>query len=209
MFTIRAELLSSHARRKMAVGLLLLVCAGAVLCSAQAQDPYSQLPENYKKGVDLVIEQLNTHAVVQHHFRFLRSLEKSDTEVNLDSEFMILLTVLLAVRGMKNFCVYLCSLCFPCEDLASVNIKGNDSKAEFGMLTLPSGNSSSYLFSHMLRVKYNSSVPVSIRLLVLLKPLIKCVFVGMYNLRKDNRKENHPSIQKAGRDNNLPRNHVT
>lgn len=83
------ELLSLHIQRTMAAGLLLLVCAGAVLSSAQAQDPYNQLPDNYKKGVDLALEQLNSHAGVHHHFRFLRSLEKSDIEVNLESEFMI------------------------------------------------------------------------------------------------------------------------
>ncbi|XP_030254901.1 uncharacterized protein LOC115570440 [Sparus aurata] len=64
----------------MAVGLLFLVCAGAVLYSAEAQDPYSELPDYYKRGVDLALEQLNSHAGVHHHFRFLRSLDKSDIE---------------------------------------------------------------------------------------------------------------------------------
>ncbi|KAG8009564.1 hypothetical protein GBF38_017903 [Nibea albiflora] len=45
----------------MAAGLLLLVCAGAVLYSAEAQDPYNELPDSYKKGVDLSLEQLNSH----------------------------------------------------------------------------------------------------------------------------------------------------
>uniref|UniRef100_A0A8C2ZJE2 Retinoic acid receptor responder protein 2 n=1 Tax=Cyclopterus lumpus TaxID=8103 RepID=A0A8C2ZJE2_CYCLU len=65
---------------KMAAGLLLLVCAGAVLYSAQAQDSYRGLPDDYKKGVDLALEQLNAHPGVLHHFRFLRSLAKSDIE---------------------------------------------------------------------------------------------------------------------------------
>ncbi|XP_059182608.1 uncharacterized protein LOC131961751 isoform X2 [Centropristis striata] len=64
----------------MAAGLLLLVCAGAVLYSAGAQDSYDGLPNYQKKGVDLALEQLNTHAGVHHHFRFLRSLEKSSIE---------------------------------------------------------------------------------------------------------------------------------
>lgn len=72
----------------MAAGLFLLVCAGALLCSVQAQDPYNQLPENYKKGVDLALEQLNAHTGVHHHFRFLRSLEKSDIEVKQESGFI-------------------------------------------------------------------------------------------------------------------------
>lgn len=86
----------------MAAGLLLLVCAGAVLYSVEAQDPYNELPDNYKQGVDLALEQLNSHAGVHHHFRFLRSLEKSDIEVNLESGFMILLSVFLSILGLKN-----------------------------------------------------------------------------------------------------------
>lgn len=74
-------------RRKMAAGLLLLVCAGAVLYSAEGQDPYDELPDNYRKGVDLAIDQLNSHAHVVHHFRFMKSLEKSEMEVNVASEF--------------------------------------------------------------------------------------------------------------------------
>ncbi|KAF3836319.1 hypothetical protein F7725_028877 [Dissostichus mawsoni] len=73
-------LLSSHTRRKMAAGLLLLFCAGALVYSARAQETYDGLPEDYKQGVDLALEQLNTHAGVHHHFRFLRSLEKSDIQ---------------------------------------------------------------------------------------------------------------------------------
>lgn len=72
----------------MAAVLLLLVCAGAALYSAKAQESYDELPENYKKGVDLAFEQLNSHSGVQHHFRFWKSLDKSEIEVN--SDFVIL-----------------------------------------------------------------------------------------------------------------------
>ncbi|AWP17040.1 Hypothetical protein SMAX5B_017128 [Scophthalmus maximus] len=64
----------------MAAVLLLLVCAGAALYSAKAQESYDELPENYKKGVDLAFEQLNSHSGVQHHFRFWKSLDKSEIE---------------------------------------------------------------------------------------------------------------------------------
>ncbi|KAK9527587.1 hypothetical protein VZT92_014136 [Zoarces viviparus] len=64
----------------MAAGLLLLVCAGAVLYSAQAQDPYDGLPDDYKKGVDLAMEKLTLDPGVRHHFRFLKTLDKSDIE---------------------------------------------------------------------------------------------------------------------------------
>lgn len=61
--------------------LLLLICAGAVLYPAEAQDPYSQLPVGYKKGVDLSLEQLSSHSTVHHHFRFLRTVDKQEIEV--------------------------------------------------------------------------------------------------------------------------------
>lgn len=72
----------------MAAGLFLLVCAGALLCSVQAEDPYNELPENYKKGVDLALEQLKAHPRVHHHFRFLTTLDKSDLEVKQESGFI-------------------------------------------------------------------------------------------------------------------------
>ncbi|KAM9839561.1 uncharacterized protein ACBR49_016565 [Aulostomus maculatus] len=64
----------------MAAALLLLVCAGALLSSAEAQDLNRDLAENYKKGVDLALEQLGSFAAVQHHFRYLRSVEKTESE---------------------------------------------------------------------------------------------------------------------------------
>ncbi|KAE8279738.1 hypothetical protein D5F01_LYC21867 [Larimichthys crocea] len=72
----------------MAAGLLLLVCAGAVLYSAKAQDLYNELPDSYKKGVDLSLEQLSSHAGVRHHFRFLRSLEKSDIQSGFGVKYL-------------------------------------------------------------------------------------------------------------------------
>lgn len=65
----------------MTAGLLLLVCAGAVLYSARAQVSSRALPDDYKKGVDLALEQLNSHPGVQLNFRFWRSVAKSDIEV--------------------------------------------------------------------------------------------------------------------------------
>lgn len=61
----------------MAVTLLLsLACAGALLSSVRTQDPPGQ-----QWGVDLALEQLDSHPGVHHHFRFLKSLAKSDIEV--------------------------------------------------------------------------------------------------------------------------------
>lgn len=67
----------------MAAGLLVLVCAAAVLYSTEAQDPYDGLSAGFKKGVDLALEQLSSHTAVQHHFRFWKSLDKLETEVSV------------------------------------------------------------------------------------------------------------------------------
>lgn len=61
----------------MAVVLLLsLACAGALLNSV-----WTQVPPGHGSGVDLAMEQLASHASVHHHFRFLKSLDKSEIEV--------------------------------------------------------------------------------------------------------------------------------
>lgn len=65
----------------MAARLLLLLCVGSVLSWVGAEDAYARLPESYRSGVDLAFGQLNSHAAVQLHYRFLRSLEKTEIEV--------------------------------------------------------------------------------------------------------------------------------
>lgn len=65
----------------MAALLLLLFSAGVLLSSIEAQEAYSKLPDKYRKGVDLALQQLNSHSGVQHHFLFFKSLLKSDIEV--------------------------------------------------------------------------------------------------------------------------------
>ncbi|XP_039982319.1 uncharacterized protein zgc:195173 [Xiphias gladius] len=72
----------------MAAGWLLLVCAGAALYSAKAQGPHNELPDNYKKGVDLALMQLNSHAGVHHHFRFLRSVDRSEIEGGFNVRYL-------------------------------------------------------------------------------------------------------------------------
>lgn len=67
----------------MAARLLFLICAGALLLPAEAQNPYDQLSDSYKKGVDLALEQLRSHSKVVHHFRFLGSVDKSEHDVSL------------------------------------------------------------------------------------------------------------------------------
>lgn len=67
---------------KMVALLLTPILFGAsfLMCCAGAQENYNQLPDDYKKGVDLALQELNSHAGVKHHFLFVRSLAKSDIE---------------------------------------------------------------------------------------------------------------------------------
>ncbi|KAJ8272706.1 hypothetical protein GJAV_G00092450 [Gymnothorax javanicus] len=44
------------------------------------QAAYDHLSEDYKKGVDLALEQIKLHASIWHHFLFFKSLSKSKTE---------------------------------------------------------------------------------------------------------------------------------
>ncbi|KAE8279740.1 hypothetical protein D5F01_LYC21869 [Larimichthys crocea] len=75
----------------MAASFLLLFIVGALFVSSNAQengDNYKQLPETFKKGVDLALENLHSHAAIQHHFLFFRSLTKSDIEAGFDVKYI-------------------------------------------------------------------------------------------------------------------------
>lgn len=65
----------------MAVFLfIVLVSAGVLLDTTGAQDDFGKLSDDYKKGVELAVQQLNSHAGAQSHFLFFKSLEKSDID---------------------------------------------------------------------------------------------------------------------------------
>lgn len=68
--------------------LLLLICAGALLSSAGAQDAYDLLPDHYKKGVDLALDHLSFFSGVHHHFRFFRSVDKSDVQSGFNQAYV-------------------------------------------------------------------------------------------------------------------------
>lgn len=70
-------------QRTMAALLLWLLGAGALLFSSDALTEYDKLPENYKKGVDLALKEVNSHPGVQLHFLFFESVKKSAFEVQL------------------------------------------------------------------------------------------------------------------------------
>ena len=63
------------------VQLLLLVTAGVLLSFTEAQEAYNRLPDGYRRGVDLALQQLNSHRAVQHHFLYFKTIYKSEYEV--------------------------------------------------------------------------------------------------------------------------------
>lgn len=65
----------------MAALLVLLLSVGALFCASNAQENYDKLPVHLKKGVDLALENLNSRALLQHHFLFFKSLLQSDIQV--------------------------------------------------------------------------------------------------------------------------------
>lgn len=84
----------------MAVFLLLLVSSGVLFFSSNAQGAYEKLPENYKEGVDLALEKLDSHAGIQHHFLFFRSITKSDISV----QYVLTLSVLCSLFSSVIYC---------------------------------------------------------------------------------------------------------
>ncbi|KAM6908544.1 uncharacterized protein PEZ65_016789 isoform 1-T1 [Lycodopsis pacificus] len=103
--------LLTHSRMKMAAGLLLLVCAGAVLYSAQAQDSYDGLPGDYKKGVDLALEKLNTRRHVHNRFRFFKTLGKSEIESGFGGKYVSHHFYLKPTRCAKGSTVWNAQTC--------------------------------------------------------------------------------------------------
>lgn len=65
----------------MAVFLLLvLVSAGVFLDTSEAREDLNKLPDNYRKGVELAVEQINSHQAIKNLFLFFKSLDKSDID---------------------------------------------------------------------------------------------------------------------------------
>uniref|UniRef100_A0AAY4DUW7 Retinoic acid receptor responder protein 2 n=1 Tax=Denticeps clupeoides TaxID=299321 RepID=A0AAY4DUW7_9TELE len=65
--------------------LVVLLAAGTLLSSTEAQEAYDNLPETFKKGVDLAVQHVNSHANIQQLFLFFKSLQKS----SIDSGFNV------------------------------------------------------------------------------------------------------------------------
>ncbi|XP_071340973.1 retinoic acid receptor responder protein 2 [Trachinotus anak] len=86
----------------MAALLLLLFSVGALFSSSNAQEAYNTLPETYRKGVDLALEKIHSHAGIQHHFLFFRSVAKSDIESGFDVSYIYHHFYLKATKCQKG-----------------------------------------------------------------------------------------------------------
>lgn len=65
----------------MKMMMMMMISVGALLPSETQRNPYSQLSPSLKRGVDLALEKLHSHAAIQQHLVFFRSLSTSDIQV--------------------------------------------------------------------------------------------------------------------------------
>lgn len=62
---------------------LVLVSTGVFLDTTEAQEDPGKLPENYRKGVELALEQINSFQTIKSVFLFFKSLEKSAIDASI------------------------------------------------------------------------------------------------------------------------------
>ncbi|XP_007260180.2 uncharacterized protein LOC103040706 [Astyanax mexicanus] len=72
----------------MAVVLLLLALICGAFSSSEAQTDFDKLPESHRKGIELAVNQINSHRTIQQHFLFFKSLEKSDIDAGFGAKFL-------------------------------------------------------------------------------------------------------------------------
>ncbi|XP_048030471.1 uncharacterized protein si:ch1073-406l10.2 [Megalobrama amblycephala] len=83
----------------------LLLAAGVFLTSAEAQSSFSKLPDTYKKGVELAVQNVNAHEGVQQHFLFFKTIDKSQIEAGHDVTYIyhnFHLKATKCKRGIEN-----------------------------------------------------------------------------------------------------------
>ncbi|XP_067290500.1 uncharacterized protein zgc:195173 [Pseudorasbora parva] len=87
----------------MAVFLLLvLLSTGVFLGTSEAQGDLDKLPENYRKGVELAVEQINSHQTIKSVFLFFKSLDKSDLDGGFGVSYIYHRFYLKATRCPKG-----------------------------------------------------------------------------------------------------------
>lgn len=72
--------------------LFLVVLLGC-LWSTDGRAELKKLADGYRAGVELAVEQVNSHPGVQQHFLFFKSQKQSEVDVSLDFFFFSMCTV--------------------------------------------------------------------------------------------------------------------
>lgn len=90
----------------MAVLLRVLLLAALIfLSSSEVQSDSTKHTESFQKGIDLAIQQVNSHAGVQNHFLFFKTVEQSSIEAGFDVTYIyqhLYLKATKCSRGTKN-----------------------------------------------------------------------------------------------------------
>uniref|UniRef100_A0A8C9SEX9 Retinoic acid receptor responder protein 2 n=1 Tax=Scleropages formosus TaxID=113540 RepID=A0A8C9SEX9_SCLFO len=68
--------------------LAVILAAGAFLALTEGQKAHDQLTELEKKGVDLALQNLNSHPSTEHHILFSKTLDKFSSEAHFDDRFV-------------------------------------------------------------------------------------------------------------------------
>ncbi|XP_073687094.1 uncharacterized protein [Garra rufa] len=80
----------------------LLLAAGVLLGSAEAQTSFSKLPDAYKRGVELAVQNVNSFDGVQHHFLFFKTIQKSQIDAGFDVVYIYHNFFLKATKCQKG-----------------------------------------------------------------------------------------------------------
>lgn len=118
-----------------ALPLLLGLLAAVLGGSRAAVSTYSELSEALRGGVDLALDKLHGHAGIQHHFVFLRSVSKSDIQVQEAGGFAVPLVFpnVLRVCAGARACVFTASVL---NSPAQFEVRQSLNSLEAGLKTL-------------------------------------------------------------------------
>ncbi|XP_076869616.1 uncharacterized protein LOC143519751 [Brachyhypopomus gauderio] len=90
----------------MAVWLYIVGSLAAVfLRTSEGLNDFEKLSDSYRKGVELAVQQINTHEGVQQHFLFFKSLKQSCFEAGFQVSYIyhhFYLKATKCTRGTEN-----------------------------------------------------------------------------------------------------------
>ncbi|XP_043082698.1 uncharacterized protein zgc:195173 [Puntigrus tetrazona] len=81
---------------------LVLVSAGVFLDITEAQQDLGKLPDNYRKGVEMAVERVNSYEAIKSVFLFFKSLDKSAIDGGFGVSYLFHHFYLKATRCPKG-----------------------------------------------------------------------------------------------------------